>query len=38
MMQLIWQRIHQTDDRAMLGTHYPPMRMACGGPNTGKEH
>lgn len=37
MMALIWQQIHATDDGAMLGTHYPPMRMACVGPNTGKE-
>jgi hypothetical protein len=36
MMTLIWQRIHATDDDAMLGTHYPPMRMACVGPNTGQ--
>lgn len=36
MMTAIWKRIHETSDRAMLGTHYPPMRMARVGPNAGK--
>lgn len=36
MMTAIWKRIHETNDSAMLGTHYPPMRMGCVGPNTGK--
>lgn len=36
MMAGIWQIIRNTDDRAMLGTHYPPMRMAPVGPNAGR--
>ncbi|MAE63877.1 MAG: hypothetical protein CMJ18_06350 [Phycisphaeraceae bacterium] len=35
MMTAIWRTIHETGDRAMLGTHYPPMRMARVGPNAG---
>ena len=36
MMTMIWRLMHDTDDRAMLASHYPPMRMACVGPNAGR--
>ena len=35
MMTAIWRIIHATGDRALLGAHYPPMRMARVGPNVG---
>ena len=37
MMARMWRRMHQTGDRALLGTHYAPMRVAAVGPNAGKE-
>lgn len=33
MMARVWERIRQSDDKAMLGTHYLPMRFAAVGPN-----
>ncbi|MDP6777570.1 MAG: sulfatase-like hydrolase/transferase [Candidatus Latescibacteria bacterium] len=36
MMSEIWKIVHETDDQALLGTHYAPMRIAVVGPNTGK--
>ena len=35
MMAEIWRIVHNTDDRALLGTHYSPMRFALVGPNAG---
>jgi len=32
----MWQHARRTRDRALLGTHYQPMRMAAVGPNAGK--
>ena len=37
MMTKVWERVHQTNDRALLGTHYAPMRIAAVGPNAGKK-
>ena len=36
MMTQIWRRIHETNDRTLLGIHYPSMRMARVGPNAGR--
>jgi arylsulfatase A-like enzyme len=36
MMAGVWKRAHATQDRAILGTHYAPMRMGIVGPNAGK--
>ncbi len=37
MMAEIWRIVHDTDDRALLGTHYSPMRFALVGPNVAKD-
>jgi hypothetical protein len=34
-MLLIWQRIRDTGDRALLETHYSPMRFGVVGPEHG---
>ena len=36
MMSKAWRMMHDTDDRALLETHYSPMRFAAVGPNSGK--
>lgn len=33
---VMWQYVNRTRDRALLGTHYQPMRMAAVGPNAGR--
>lgn len=33
LMTEIWKNVHATNDRALLETHYSPMRMAVVGPN-----
>jgi len=35
MMAGVWSYAHRTNDRALLGTHYAPMRIASVGPNSG---
>ena len=37
MMTGVWRRISESNDRALLGTHYLPMRFAVIGPNAGAE-
>jgi arylsulfatase A-like enzyme len=32
---VMWRYVNRTRDRALLGTHYQPMRMAVVGPNAG---
>ena len=33
MMTAVWRKIKKSNDRALLGTHYSPMRFAAVGPN-----
>jgi arylsulfatase A-like enzyme len=37
LMRRVWQRIHRTGDRALIETHYSPMRFARVGPLLGAE-
>lgn len=33
LMKKVWKKIHDSQDRALMGTHYQPMRMGIVGPN-----
>jgi choline-sulfatase len=35
MMAQMWRIMHDTNDRALLETHYAPMRIGIVGPNSG---
>ena len=35
LMALVWGYINRSNDRALMGTHYLPMRFAAVGPNAG---